>query len=146
MTVEDEISHLRRIPLFAAFETDALQMLAYAAEPRLLRAGEALFSRGADSDGGYILTQGAIALEAQDDPQGDDPVIEPWALIGEMALVSPSSRPVTARALEPSTVLVVRRAQFHHILEQHPATAARVRDFLRDRLVAFTREAAALTL
>jgi CRP-like cAMP-binding protein len=144
MTIDEEISNLRRIPLFAAFETDALRMLALAAEPRVLRTGEALFRRGEPSDGGFILTEGAIALEAQDD--AGDPVIEPWALIGEMALVSPSTRPVTARALDTSVVLAVRRAQFHHILEQHPATAARMRDFLRDRLVAFTRQAAALAL
>jgi CRP-like cAMP-binding protein len=41
-------------------------------------------------------------------------------------------------------VLKVPRALFHQILEQHPATAARVRDFLRDRLLAFARQAAAL--
>jgi CRP-like cAMP-binding protein len=144
MTTEDEMANLRRIPLFSLFETDALEKLAYSAEPLLLRQGDELFQRGAESDGGFILKRGAIGLETQDEAGGAEQVVEPWALIGEMALAAPSTRPATARALRSSTVLKVPRALFHQILEQHPATAARVRDFLRDRLLAFTRQAAAL--
>lgn len=141
MTLHDEIANLRRIPLFAFFEIGALQMLAFAAETRLLRSGDVLFQRGEESDGGFILMRGSIALTTR---EADLPahVLRPWALIGEMALVASCLRPVTARALEPCTVLKIRRALFHQILEQHPLTAARVREFFRDRLVSFTRQAA----
>ncbi len=141
MTLDDEIDNLRRIPLFTIFEVSALQRLAFSAETRLLRAGDLLFQRGNESDGGFILTLGSIALTTGD-ARAPAHVLRPWALIGEMALVAPSLRPVGARALEPSTLLKVRRALFLQVLEQHPLTAARVREFFRERLVDFTRHAA----
>lgn len=141
MTLDDEIDNLRRIPLFAIFEVGALQRLAFAGETRLLRSGDPLFQRGDESDGGFILMLGSIGLTTRD-AQLPAHVLRPWALIGEMALVAPSLRPVGARALEPSTVLKIRRALFLQVLEQYPLTAARVRDFFRERLVDFTRHAA----
>jgi len=143
MTLDDDIDNLTRIPLFAIFETGALRNLAFASETRLLRAGEVLFRRGEESDGGFILTMGSIGLATRDDGREPAHVLRPWAVLGEMALVAPSLRPATARALEPTTVLKIGRATFHQILEQHPGTAARARDFFRERLVDFARNAAA---
>jgi CRP-like cAMP-binding protein len=138
---DDDIGNLRRIPLFAAFEPAAVEALAYSLETRLLRANDLLFRQGEESDGGYVLILGAVGLSAHDD-RTIRHVIRPWALIGEMALVSPSRRPVTARALEPSTMLKITRPFFHQLLEQHPRTAAQVREFFRARLMEFTRHAA----
>jgi CRP-like cAMP-binding protein len=143
MTRDDDMDNLSRIPLFALFDANALRMIAVSSETKLLRAGDALFRKGETSDGGHILTMGAIGLFRQDDSAEPERVIHPWALIGETALVTASLRPVTARALEGTTVLKVGRALFHQILEQHPGTAARARDFFRDRLVDLTRNAAA---
>jgi CRP-like cAMP-binding protein len=143
MTRDDDIDNLTRIPLFAIFEAGALRSLAFASETRLLRAGDTLFRRGEESDGGYILTMGSVALTPHDDGRPPAQVLHPWALIGEMALVAPCMRPVNALAREPTTVLKIGRNLFHQILEQHPATAARARDFFRERLVDFSRHAAA---
>lgn len=140
MILDDEIENLRRIPLFAAFEPDALQMLAFSLETRVFRAGDILFRAGDESDGGFVLILGSVGLST-DDASGDLRVIRPWALIGEMALVAPSRRHVTARAREPSSVLKISRPFFHQLLEQHPATAARVREFFRERLLEFARTA-----
>jgi CRP-like cAMP-binding protein len=141
MTPDDDIANLSRIPLFAIFEPSALRMLALSAEARLLRGGDVLFRRGEMSDGGYVLTIGAIALDPHDERRSRSLVIRPWTLIGETALVAPSTRRAAAIAREPATVLEILRPTFHAILEQHPATAARVRDFFRRRLLHFTREA-----
>ena len=67
MALEDDIANLRRIALFEDFETEALRLLVFGSETKLLRAGDALFRRGEPSDGGYILTGGSIALEKRDD-------------------------------------------------------------------------------
>jgi CRP-like cAMP-binding protein len=142
MTLDDDINNLIRIPLFAVFEPNALRMLAFSAETRLLRAGDALFRRGDVSDGGYVLTMGSVAIDPHDDGRPVTQILRPWTLIGETALVSPSIRPAGATAREPTTVLKISRPLFHMILEQHPATAARVRDLFRERLLAFTRSAA----
>lgn len=144
MTLDDDIENLGRIPLFATFEPSALRMLAFSAETRLLHPGDVLFRRGEASDGGFILTMGAIGLDPRSDGFGDgrppQVTLAPWTLIGETALVAPTTRPSTAVASEPSTVLRVGRPLFLQILEQHPATAARAREYFRSRLVDFARK------
>jgi CRP-like cAMP-binding protein len=141
MTLDDEIENLKRIPLFSAFEPAALQLLAFSLETRLLRANEVLFRCGEDSDGGFVLILGSVGLLTNGEKNVSH-VVRPWALIGEMALVAPSRRPVTARAVEPSTVLKITRSFFHQLLEQHPGTAAQVHEFFRKRLMNFARHAA----
>ncbi|WP_348645806.1 cyclic nucleotide-binding domain-containing protein [Methylocystis sp. H15] len=140
MTLDDDIDNLARIPLFSIFEPNALRMLALSAETRLLRAGDVLFRRGEMSDGGYVLTLGSIALTAANDGRPRSKIVRPWTLIGETALLAPSTRPAGAIAQEPATVLKILRPLFHLILEQHPATAARVRDFFRCRLLDFIHD------
>jgi CRP-like cAMP-binding protein len=140
MARDDDLENLMRIPLFAAFEPEALRMLAFNGETRLLRAGDRLFRRGEESDGGYVLTNGSIALETHDDGRPAEKILRPWTLLGETALIAATARPVTATAREPSTVLKVSRGLFHQILEQHPLTAARVRGLVKERLRDFTRE------
>jgi CRP-like cAMP-binding protein len=143
MPLDHDTENLTRIPLFAVFEEGALRTLAFSSQTRVLRAGDLLFRRGEESDGGYILAVGSVALTAHDDGRPPLQVLRPWTLIGEMALVAPCRRPVTAQAREPTTVLQISRASFHRALEQYPLTAARVREFFRERLVDFARHAAA---
>ncbi len=140
MTLDEDIDNLARIPLFSIFEPNALRMLALSTETRLLRAGDVLFRRGEMSDGGYVLTMGSIALTSANDGRPQSMIIRPWTLIGETALLAPSTRPAAAIAQEPATVLKILRPMFHLILEQNPATAARVRDFFRQRLLDFIHD------
>lgn len=140
VTLDDDIENLERIPLFATFEPAALRMLAFSAETRLLHPGDVLFRRGEASDGGYILTMGSIGLDPHDDGRPPEVAVAPWTLIGETALAAPTTRPSTAVASEPSTVLRVGRPLFLQILEQHPATAARAREYFRSRLVDFAHK------
>lgn len=140
MALDDDISNLRRIPLFEEFDTEALRLLAFSAETKLLRAGDALFRRGEASDCGFILTSGSIALERRDDGRPAEKIVRPFALLGEIALITTTTRPVTAIAREPATVLRITRTLFHRILEEYPGTAARVRRRLATKLDEFARE------
>ena len=145
MALDQDIDNITRIPLFAIFEANAVRMVAFSSETRLLRTGDTLFRRGEVSDCGYILSAGSISLMLHDDGRPAEHVLHPWAVLGETALIAQTIYPATAIAREPSTVLKLGRAVFHQILEQHPLTAARLRDFVRDRLIDFTRNAAAST-
>jgi CRP-like cAMP-binding protein len=142
MALDDDISNLRRIPLFEDFETEALRLLVFGSETKLLRAGDALFRRGEPSDGGYILSSGSIALERRDDGRPAEKILRPFALIGETALIAETIRPVTALAREPTTTLKIARALFHRILEEHPVTAGRVRQRLAERLARLAQDLA----
>ncbi len=138
MRLEDDLENLALIPIFAAFEPEALRQITFSSETRLLRAGDVLFRRGEPSDGGYVLTAGSIALDMHDDGRPAEHVLRPWTLIGETALLAPSLRPGTAIALGPTTVLKISHAQFREILEQYPVTAARTHAHFCERLKSFT--------
>jgi CRP-like cAMP-binding protein len=139
MALQDDIARLARIPLFAALEPDALRLIAFSAETRILRAGDVLFRRGDASDGGYIVRTGSLAL----DPDGGGATTQIARvddLIGETAMITMVERPVTAVAREPSTVLKVSRELFHRVLHEFPDSAQRLRQTLSERLVNFTQE------
>ena len=54
-------------------------------------------------------------------------VVGPGALIGERALLSSMSRPSTATAREPTTVLKITRRLFYRVLTEFPGSAETVR-------------------
>jgi CRP-like cAMP-binding protein len=140
MSLGDDTENLSRIPLFGELEPEALRLIAFAAETRTLRAGDVLFHRGETSDCGYIVLSGSIALDAAGDGSPAKQIIGPNALIGEIALISETERPVTALAREPATVLKVTRTLFHRVLKEYPLSAQRVRAAIQGRLVDFTQE------
>ena len=99
MALEDDLRNLARNPTLAVLEPDALRRLALAATPRTLSIGDILFHRDEPSDGGFLLCAGSIAL----DPSGYNSAartVYPPALIGDMALITPTRRPATAVARE----------------------------------------------
>ncbi|HMK88976.1 MAG TPA: cyclic nucleotide-binding domain-containing protein [Methylocystis sp.] len=131
-------AELWTIPLFAAFEPVALQELVASASLRNLKPGEVLFRRGEASDGGFVLTRGVIKLSSREDGRrANEKLVRPVALLGEIALIAPTTRPATGVAQEPSTLFHIRRAQFLLTLENHGATAGRVRELVKDRLEQF---------
>ena len=140
MSLGDDIRNLTRIPLFAELEPEALQLIAFAGETRILRAGDVLFHRGEASDGGYIVLTGSIALDAVGDGSPAVQILGPNTLIGEIALISQTERPATALAREPSTVLKVSRTLFHRVLKEFPVSAKRLRTTIQTRLLNFTQE------
>jgi CRP-like cAMP-binding protein len=140
MARDEDINILKELELFAVFEQDALELLAVSAEPQRLRAGDVLFRPNETSDGGYILKTGSIALQSQDNGGPAERIVRPLALLGEIALVAATRRPIGAMVREPSVVLKVSRAVFHEVLEQFPTTSARVHALVRARLMAFSKQ------
>jgi CRP-like cAMP-binding protein len=101
MSLEDDVRDLARNATLSALEPEALRLIAFATEARLLQPGEILFRRDDPSDGGYVLRAGAMILEAD----ARETIIQPPTLIGETALLADTRRPATARARDVSSVL-----------------------------------------
>jgi len=137
MARDTELDELLRIELFSVLEPDALRSLMFAADMRLLRAGDVLFRKGETADCGYLLSKGCLALDSGEAGRPPDKLLRPVVLLGEIALVAATTRPATAFAREPTTVLRIGRALFHQTLEKHPKTALRVRRLFKERLTNF---------
>ena len=140
MSLEDDVAKLARNAILAALGPDALRLLAFSAETRILRAGDILFRRNEASNGGFVVMSGSIALDASDHGSTAARIVRPPALIGEIALLTQTARPATAIAREPSSVLRISQLLFRRILSEYPASAERLRHSLAARLTGFTDE------
>jgi len=138
MALDDDIAILSGAPLFGLLHRDALRLVAFAAESRTLREGDTLFRKGDRSDGGYVVSRGAIALDAHEDGSAADFVVGPGSLIGQAALFARIERPATAIAREPSTVIRVSPSLMRRVLEEFPAAAAAMHEALAQDLVRLT--------
>jgi CRP-like cAMP-binding protein len=143
MSIEDDIACLEAVPTLRLLGPHALRILAIGCESRALDEGEVLFAAGEPADCGYVIQDGALALvPVAPSPSGGRaaPVAGetlatagPGALLGELALIIETARPVTATATEPSTVMRISRHLFRKTLEGFPDAAERLRDHMAAR-------------
>jgi len=135
MSIEDDIACLEAVPTLRALGPNALRILAIGCETRALEEGEVLFQAGEPADCGYVIQDGLVALgeAAADGDQSALAVVGPGALLGELALIVDTTRPVTAVAAEPAMVMRISRHLFHKTLEGFPDAAERLRDHMAAR-------------
>jgi CRP-like cAMP-binding protein len=132
MTIEDDIAFLERVPALSILGRDALRILAIGSENRYVHEGVSLFGEGDDADGAYVVQEGSFDLVSQQNGTAAT-VVGPGALIGEIALISETKRPVSAVAREPSSVVRIPRQLFLKMLESDADAAVRMRDALAAR-------------
>jgi CRP-like cAMP-binding protein len=140
MALDDDMALLGRQPLLSLMERDALRLLAFAAESRILRAGDVLFRAGEPSDGAILVVSGTIAVTTQDDGRPAEEIVGPGALIGELSLFTSLPRPATAIAREPTQVMRLPRSVMRRVLGESPDSAEAIMAAIGDRLRGFVRE------
>lgn len=142
MALDDDIALLARQNLLGLMDRDALRLVAFAAESRILRAGDVLFRASESSDSAFLVISGAVALMQGDDGQPADEIAGAGALIGEMALFAAIERPVTAIAREPTQVMKLSRSVMRRVLGESPGSAQAIADAIAERLQGFVGELA----
>lgn len=140
---EDYIDALRQRPQFDDLEEEELEELVEAAESRTLLTGDALWSRGDEGDGAFVLISGRIELTYQVQPDGKRQVQydDPGVILGAAHLIHDWEHESSAFPRERSEVLKIEREAFQRLFdERHPA-AYRVVDALAEQLVEEVRDA-----
>jgi len=140
MTIEDDIAFFERVPTLNTLGRPALRILAIGAESRYVHQGEVLFSAGDPADAGFVVQEGTFNLTARQAERDDAVVVGRGTLLGELALLTETVRPVTATANEPSTVLRIPRTLFLKMLEGYPEAAKSLRDIIATRTDQSTQE------
>lgn len=133
MALSEDIDRLSRTRPFNLLPREALQLIAFAAEKRLLAANETLFEEGDVGDAGYFVLSGSILLAARSRAGERTHVASAGALIGENAMLAEIQRPSSARARESSILFRIPRQVFHRVLSEFPKEALRVRASLQAR-------------
>jgi CRP-like cAMP-binding protein len=139
MSIEDDIAFFERVPTLGLLGRPALRILAIGAENRYVHSGEVLFKAGDPADAGFVVQEGSFSLAPQ---ASDDKAVTvgPGTLLGELAMLTDTTRPATAKALEPATVLRIPRTLFLKMLEGFPDAAGRLRDEFASRAYQSERE------
>jgi CRP-like cAMP-binding protein len=140
MALEDDIAFFERVPTLNILGRPALRILAIGAESRYVHSGETLFNAGEPADSGFVVQEGAFTLIPQHVEGGEPVVVGRGTLLGELALLVETVRPVTATAREPSTVLRIPRTLFLKMLEGYPDAATKLRETIASRTDTSTRE------
>lgn len=115
----DAASMLAFTDLFGGLTEKSRVMLAGIAVPKRLRKKQVLFQEGEKGFAVYLLGSGSIRLSKHGE-EGSDVVIKvvpPGEVFGEVVLFEQPCYPVTATALQPSTVFILPKHQFHCLLE-----------------------------
>lgn len=137
MALSDDVRDLGRTTILRELGEDALRLLAFAAESRIMRTGDVLFRAGDPSDGGYLLMTGEVALRAgAAQPRN----VQAPMLLGHTALLVETVRPCTAVALTTSNVLKISRTLFLRVLREHPDCAVRLHRHFKGELQSFLKE------
>jgi CRP-like cAMP-binding protein len=140
MSLESDVKALARLPIFSAFEREALKLIAFAAEPVKFSAGDVLFRHGEVSDGGFLVLSGSIMLDLGHGTMDNGKIVGPGVLIGELALLAPTVQPATAIARENATALKLPRSLIRRVLEEFPESANRAREAVRQEIANFGQE------
>lgn len=127
---------LRCCQLFAGLTAEDLATIAAFAALKNLTRGQYLFRQGAASEGFFVVQRGAIAVHRVS-ATGKEQIIHVFRAgesFAEAALASPTGYPAHARAVEPSTVLLIPKAPVLDLIGRRPDLALRMLGSMSDHL------------
>ncbi len=132
---EDSIDALRRVPIFAALDDDALHRVAEVGTEFRAAAGYVLVERGQPGTGCFVIEDGSVRVELS---SGDEVERGAGEFVGELALLSSSLR--TARVVAATDVLciAIRRDDLEELLHDEPSIAIAMLGELANRLAEVT--------
>ena len=145
VAVDDRV--LRGIALFRRLSHDDRARLAAVSGLRRFSRGETLFAEGDPSDAFFTVVEGRVKV-FRTTPEGKDLILELFGAgdpIGAVAVYEERPYPASAVALEETTCLVVARAHFFRLLEEHPTLVRGLLVSMSWRLVELTDRLTELT-
>jgi len=111
---------LRNVHMFAGLSDPLLARVAELAERVDLHRGEWLFREGDPADGVYVVRVGHLEIVRQAETIN---ALTRGAVLGELAILSESTRSASVRALRDSELLKIDRPSFDALLRSEPELA-----------------------
>lgn len=145
MTSVDQI--LRETPSFRRLSAEDRQRVAGVARIRSFARGETVFAEGEPSDFFYSVAAGRVKV-AKMLPGGKEVILEVFGAgepLGAVAVYEGRPFPASAIALEETACILIPRAAFFALLEQHPTLVRGILTGLTLRLIELTTRLAELS-
>jgi CRP-like cAMP-binding protein len=126
---------LKQASPFSTLDGERLRHLAARLEHLEVSTGETIIRQGEAGEECYVLRSGRVEVLTSE-AQGDERILatlDPGSLFGEAALLTDGIRNATVRALEPCTLLVLRRTDLLEVLGEDRQTRERMLELVRMR-------------
>jgi len=122
---------LRRSPLFAGFDDDALERLAASFSQVEFPANQVLIEPRTPGAGLFVICDGSVVVEAH----GKQRELGAGDVVGEISLLEKDGlRRARVVAKTPVTCLALGRAEFERMLSAEPGFAEEMRRLAREQL------------
>jgi len=121
---------LARIDIFSSLPSQELALLAAKTHRRSFKPGAAMFREGESGDELFVVASGLVSVSilSQDAEVIELARVGPGAFFGEMAMLERAPRSATCTAVEPTTCLTLKAADFEELIDEAPEAAVRVLD------------------
>ena len=125
MALTDDIALLETVALFNELGEERLRLIAFGAERRRMDAGQVLFRENTPADCAFIVASGRFDLTRtrRDGSEEGLGTAGPGTLLGELAMITPVNRTMTAIASVNSEIMRINRPLFRRMLEEYPDIA-----------------------
>ena len=135
MSLNEEVTLLRRIPLFAKIDAAQLKLLAFTSERVAFPEGEILFRQGDTGDAAYVIIEGDVDVMIETD-SGPVTVASMGRneMVGEIAIICDVPRTATVQAKTRLETLVVSKELFFRLVTEFPQMGVEVMRELAERL------------
>lgn len=138
MSLEKNATMLARLPFFRAFADQQIRLIAFGSDSRNLERGVALFRMDEPAESAFLVLEGTIELSS--DRTGmrlTRDIVRAGSLIGPLALLCETTRPVHAEAVTRSVIVEIKRDMVRRVLTEYPDAARRLRTTLTEDLNRF---------
>lgn len=128
MTIEEEIKHLRSVPMFENLDQKKLKLLAFTAERLTFPSGSVLFQQGETGDSAYVILDGEAEVWVSR-PEHTPVKVATLArnqIVGEIAMLCGVPRTATVTAKGEVTALKLTRSIFLRLVQDFPEIAVEV--------------------
>jgi CRP/FNR family transcriptional regulator len=146
-TPEDIDELLRVTPVYKRLSVADRRKVAEAASVRRYDKGAIIFEQDAPSDAFYTIASGRVKIFRML-PSGKDLILEVFGAgdpLGAVAAYDGRPFPASAQAIEETTCLLIPRAAFFRLLEEHPSLVRGLMLGMTVRLVELTNRLAELS-
>jgi len=137
LTTVERVMMLKRVILFERLTTDQLKVVAKIAREEEREENQVIFTEGEPGDRLYIVISGRVALANRQENIKFQ--MKKNDFFGEMSLFD-EDRSLSARTVETTSFLVIRKQEFENLLHRYPHIAIGVIRAMSRRLREANRE------
>lgn len=133
----DILKTLQGCALFSDLDERSLKALVKCAERVEVKSGSALYRRGEDGDGLYIIVNGRLGVYRQEEGGDEEQLIAElgrYEVVGEISVITGEPRSVTVRGMRDSGLIRISSQDFEKLMAAQPEAMRRVTRHIVDRL------------